>query len=289
MPIISPKEYCRLAGISEDSGCGPDVGHGYAALPAELLAVEQAVVRQDESAAFTLNRILCRALLERFTLTDVRWTLPEQLRSLYRQQLLRIERQLAHEPDSYFAFSNDPFRKDLAILRHRLIPFGAELAAPFSGISRRLLIKGGWRQAGRFLRVMASCRGVEPFLELHMHPRDTAAFNPDGWIETYENLADFLAVNPSFLGVQSTSWFLDPALDQISPHLAYLRRVPERCGAVILYAGDDDDGEHSGAFATSQTRRSLYRAGHYRPRLFTRIWPRQRLLQRGWRELQHGS
>lgn len=283
MDIISPQEYCQLARVSS-TGRGAEVEHGYAALPAELLAAELSVTRQDPAAAFALNKVLCRTLLEQFTLADAPWILPKKFHSLYRQQLLRIESQLTHEPDSYFAFSNDPFRKDLAILFHRLIPFGAELATPFSGLTRGLLVRGGWKQAGRFIRVMTSCRGIRPFLELHMHPRYTAAFNPEGWIETYENLADFLAANPALRGVQSTSWFLDPALEEVSPHLAYLRKVPERCGAVILYAGEDDC-EHSGAFATSQSRRVLYAAGRYRPRLFTRIWPRQRLLQRGWRSL----
>lgn len=282
MTIISPREYCSLAGISTDTTNDCIVGHGYAALPAKLLEAEQSVARESPVAAFELNKFLCRTLLEQFTLTAVLWNWPEQFHSLYKEQLQRIETQLSDEPDSYFSFSNDPFRKDLAILRHRLIPFGAEFAMPYSGISRSLLIKDGWRQAGRFMRAIAACRGIKPFLELHMHPKYTSAFNPEGWRETYENLADFLAVNPSLLGVQSTSWFLDPALETVSPRLAYLRQVAERCGATILYAGDDDS-KHSGAFATSRTRRALYAAGKYSPRLFTRIWPRQRLLQRGWR------
>ncbi|MFT5334802.1 MAG: hypothetical protein ACJAUG_002858 [Halioglobus sp.] len=282
MTIISPQEYCSLASISNELVNDSIIGCGYAALPAKLLAAEQSVARENELAAYELNKFLCRTLLEQFTLTTVLCNWPEQFRSLYKEQLQRIEGQLSHEPDSYFSFSNDPFRKDLAILRHRLIPCGAEFAMPFSGVSRSLLIKDGWRQAGKFLRVMATCRGIKPFLELHMHPKHVTAFNPDGWMETYDNLADLLAVNPSFLGVQSTSWFLDPALEQVSPHLAYLRQVPELCGAIFLYAGGDDS-KHSGALATSQTRRTLHAAGKYCPRLFTRIWPRQSLLQRGWR------
>lgn len=269
-----------MASLS-DTSAGSELENGYSGLPAELLEAEKSVAQRDQAAAFALNKSLCSTLLEQFTLADSRWILPAQFDSLYQPHLLRIENQLTHEANDYFTFSNDPFRKDLAILRHRLIPFGAELATPFSGVSRRLLIRGRLRQAVKFLWVIASCRGIKPFLELHMHPRYTTAFNPEGWIETYENLADFLDANSSLLGVQSTSWFLDPALEETSPHLAYLRRVPERCGASILYAGEDDC-EHSGAFATSQTRRTLYANGQYTPRLFTRIWPRQRLLRREW-------
>lgn len=276
MTIMSPQQYCLLGQVSDD-----DLDRGYSALPADLLAAEQAAARHSEAAALMLNKSLCGFLLAQFSLTAGQWTLPEQFSTLYREQLQRIEAQLATQPDSYFSLGNDPFRKDLAILRHRLVPCGAEFATPFSGISRRLLFGGGWRQALRFLRVMAACRGVAPFLELHMHPAWTHTFNPEGWLETYENLADLLAANPSLRGVQSTSWFLDPALEQVSPRLVYLRRVPERCGAVIFHAGEDSDS--SGALATSPTRRALHAAGRYQPRRYTRIWPRQRLLQRGWR------
>jgi hypothetical protein len=282
--IFSSQEYCSLAGNSVNVAGGQDLGHGYAALPPVLVAAEQSLVRQAPALAFKYNKKLCQNMLDQFCIKEAGWTWPEQFNSLYRHQLSRIESQLIHEPECYFSFSNDPFRKDLALLRHRLIPFGAELATPFSGIPRSLLLRGGWEQAAKFMRVIAFCRGTKPFLELHMHPRDTNAFNPEGWLATYDNLADFLEVNPSLLGVQSTSWFLDPALEQISPHLAYLRQVPERCGATILYAGDDT-GKNSGAFATSLTRRDLYAAGHYHPRLFTRIWPRQKLIQRSWRRI----
>lgn len=281
MAIITPQAYCLLAETTVP-GPGSAHGQGYAVLPPALLAVEQSVARRDSAQAYALNRCLCRTLLGRFSLKDSPWVLPEGFRSLYQRQLERIDGLLAGKPDRYFDLSSDPFRKDLAILNHRLIPCGAEFVTPFSGIPRRLLFRGGWRQVTAFLGVIARCRGIKPFFELHMHPHYTEAFSPGGWIETYEHLADLLEANPHFLGVQSTSWFLDPVLRQISPHLAYLREIPERCGAVILYAGEDD-GESSGALATSRSRRALYAAGHYHPRLFTRIWPRRALLQRSWR------
>lgn len=279
--MISPKEYCSLASSVDGSSFDNQAGYGYSALPAALLEAEQSVARVDPHAVLELNKALCRTLVERFSLDAAAWNWPEQFHGLYGQQLKRIEGQLIQEPDSYFAFSNDPFRKDLAILLHRLIPCGAEFAFPFSGVPRSLLIKGGLIQAGRFIKAIAFCRGLKPFIELHMHPKYVAEFNPEGWLRTYDNLADFLEMNPSMRGVQSTSWFLDPVLEKVSPHLAYLRQVPERCGATFLYAGYDDR-KYSGAFATSQTRRTLHAEGNYSPRLFTRIWPRQNLLQRSW-------
>jgi hypothetical protein len=278
---ISVSEYCQLA-------TRPVTGHGYSRLPDELLQAERACQRADESSVAGVNRGLCRSLLDAFSLAGSAWVFPKTFRPLYQAQLERIEYNLKTGDDTYFSLQHDAFIKDLAILRHRLIPFGAELATPYSGISRSLLIRGGWRQSGKFMRVISRCGGIQPFLELHLHSQCTAAFHPEGWIETYENLADFLTLNLSLRGVQSTSWFMDPALEQISPHLAYLRQVPEAGGASILYAGKADP--HScGALDASATRRTLYTAGHYQPRLYTRIWSRQDLLRRLWRSINQAN
>ena len=271
---VSPAQYYALAMQA--------VAGGYAALPGELLAAERHALQADKAASHELNRYLCRALRDRFSLADAPWRLPAAFHGLYRRQLERIDDNLGTGTETYFSLGNDPFRKDLAILLYRLVPCGAEFFTPFSGIPRSLAFRGDYRQAARFMTAILRSGGIKPFLELHMHPDVKADFNPEGWLETYENLADFLAVNPRFKGVQSTSWFLDPALERVSPHLDYLRRVPEQAGASLFYAGVDDP-EHSGAFATSRKRRALYESGQYQPRLYTRIWPRRSLLRRAWR------
>jgi hypothetical protein len=259
------------------------MGAGYSALPAKLLTLEKKLSKNvAQGAAF--NRQLLRFMLRNFSLTTPCWKIPASVVPLYEAQLKRLERTCDNRPDSYFSFQNDPFRKDLAILLHRLIPFGAEFANPHSGIARSLAIKSGPKQAVLVLRAILKSRGVKPFLELHMHPEVKEDFHPTGWIESYERLADFLQLNLSFRGVQSTSWFLDPELTRVSPHLAYLREVPEQCGADIFFAGADREGK-SGALATSANRRLLYASGSYQPRLFTRIWPRNQVLLRRWRQL----
>ena len=283
MEKFSKDSYCRLA-LALPDGADKNWVQGYSALSDDLLAAEELVARWDPASASTLNRALCRFLREKFTLEGLSWDLPVQFQQLYEQQLSRIDHLLVENQDSYFRLGNDSFRKDLALLRHRLIPFGAEFATPFSGVSRSLMFRGGWRQAGKFLKVLVKCPVTSPFLELHMHPQYTSQFNPEGWVQTYENLADFLSLNQALRGVQSTSWFLDPALKKISPHLSYLREVPERCGAVFFFAGEDDP-RYSGAFVTSRSRRALHESGQYHPRLYTRIWPRRKLLERRWRLL----
>ena len=65
MTDISPQSYYQLAIVS-----GTVSGHGYAALPPELLAAVQSVARQNPAAVLTLNRSLYRNLLKEFTLAD---------------------------------------------------------------------------------------------------------------------------------------------------------------------------------------------------------------------------
>lgn len=258
---------------------------GYAALPPQLVAAEHTIATKAATKANHLNRQLFRFLLKKFTLDTLPWQLPECVVALYEIELTRMQRICDIQADAYFIFQNDLFRKNLAILLHRLIPFGAEFANPHSGIPRSLAIRAGPKQSVKFLRAVVASRGIRPFLELHMHPEVKEHFHPAGWVESYERLADFLQLNPGWRGVQSTSWFLDPALEQVSPHLGYLRMVPEQCGAYILFAGMDKDGR-SGALETSPTRRHLHATRCYRPRLFTRIWPRKEMLRRQWRQLQ---
>jgi hypothetical protein len=271
--LTDPEKYCAMA-------LQAVAGFGYGNLPEALLRTELAL-RDDPAARAELNRQLCGRLLERFVPALSGLVLPPAFIPLYEQQLARIAGVLRHQPDAYFVLSNDVFRKDLAILRGRLIPCGAEFFTPFSGLSRGLALKRGGLQLPSFLRVLLRAGGSRPFLELHMHPQVTDRYNPSGWLETYTHLADILHLNPGFRGVQSTSWFLDPEMARVSPHLAYLRQVPQRAGAAFFYAGEDNPAT-SGAFATSEHRRELYRQGRYRPRLYTRIWPRARLLQRRW-------
>jgi len=274
--LISPEEYSRLA-------TRPTHGNGYSRLPPALVRAERSLDRAGRDVA-SANRMLCHSLLAAFRTGDSPWRLSGVFDALYQVQLRRIESALENKDDTYFSLGHDPFLKDLAILRHRLIPFGAELATPYSEVSRRLLL-GGWHQALAFMKIIFASGGREPFLELHMHPDCTGSFTPSGWLDTYDNLADFLAANPSLRGVQSTSWFLDPALARVSPHLAYLRQVPEHCGAVFFNAGPDNPCT-TGAFATSKTRRELHARGLYMPWRYTRIWPRQALLARQWRQQQ---
>ncbi|QYU70256.1 hypothetical protein J4558_09120 [Leptolyngbya sp. 15MV] len=75
----------------------------------------------------------------------------------------------------------------------------------------------------------------------------------------------------------ATSWFYDPVVSEISPRLAYLRRVPMENGAVAVSHGTTQFDIDS-ATATSPTRRAMYEDGTYLPQCWSILWPRAAML-----------
>lgn len=251
----------------------------YKALHPELLRIYEPWRRRDALGVADTLRAALGILLRDFDLSRSRVALPASVRSLYDRELERIARQLEAPDTDYFSFSHDHFLKDYALLTHRFVPVGAEFVSLASGVPRRALLAGGVAQALRAVWfVVFTAGGLAPYFELHAHPRSLSDFNPEGWERTYARLADLLRANASMKGVVSASWFFDPALREFSPHLLYLRDVPERHGAAFFLIGTDLRGD-SGAIATSATRRRLFEQGAYVPQIYLRVWPRAAILK----------
>lgn len=251
---------------------------GYAQFATELLQMETCAEQRDERLPPALNRYLLASQLAVHDPDNAPLSLPQAVRARYRDERQRIQQCLENAPQDYFRLRCDTFTKDLAVLDFRLIPLGAEYAAPGAGISRRLLFAGGLAQGLRFAgNALLRYRSLSGYLELHAHPGRLQEFNEPGWRDTLALLASLVQANPGIRGVVSSSWFLDPRLAQISPRLAYLRRQSLDTGADLYFCALDSEGT-TGALATSATRRQLFAQGNYTPRIYTRIWSRQRLL-----------
>lgn len=274
---VAPEHYVQ------DYVTPSDSGGKYHGRSERFRQQEEQLKQQSAEVYQSYNRFLLSSLLLDFSVDAGKLSLPDSVKALYRNHLQRIEKQLDSFDSEFFSLDNDAFVKDLAILSHRLLPLGAELAAPGCGVPRSLLFRQGFSQFIGLSRCLLGLGGSSPLLALHMHILDTADFNPQGWLATYERLADLLELNPQYLGIQSTSWFLDPQLEDISPHLGYLRQVPLHCGAQLFFVGLDQRGE-SGALSKSAYRRSLFDNGEYVPALYTRIWSRADILARSWRQ-----
>jgi len=280
MEVLSASSY-RLLNIDLDdytSLYGLKNTASYGHLDTKILTREKYINKVDGSLVGLFNQYLLLTLLRDFDIKGSDFILSAVIKKKYEHELDRIESQLGEFGHNFYQLSNDKFLKDLSILSHRLIPMGAEFIVPYSGVPRTLILRQGFIQFCKgFWACIVCSGGFYPYLELHAHTLSMDEFNPEGWLQTYMNLAEFLEENSAFRGVVGSSWFLDPALDQISPHLLYLRKIPEENGATILFNCWDYDGK-SGALDKSESRRRLFENKDYRPAVYTRVWPRKKLI-----------
>ncbi len=208
--------------------------------------------------------------------TSVPIVLPATLTRDYAKPIARIRALAETAPDVFFSLDNDLFVKDLAVCFGQLYPGGARLVDLRAGLPRRLLLSQRFGTP-TVLRFFWTGGGFAPWLETHVDPRDLSEFSESGLTRMYLRVAAMLEVNPNVLGVFGGSWFYDPCLETLSPHLAYLQQLPRAHGA-RLFRGPTTPGTIASALLKSQRRRQAYESGAYRPQSYFLAWPRRAML-----------
>jgi len=104
-----------------------------------------------------------------------------------------------------------------------------------------------------------------------------AEFNEDGWRNFCLRAAALLKGSP-VNGILGASWFYDPALKDVSPHLSYLRTLATDNGGISVRMGTSASDIES-ATRTSATRRRMYQSGRYLPKAYALIWLKEDMLR----------
>lgn len=180
-----------------------------------------------------------------------------------------------------WTLADDALIKDLQSYTGRLVPCGAQIVDVHAAVPRRLLVSDGTARLTGNLRFFARAGGFARFYAIHTHTPTLDEFHADGWDRCYLCIAELLRADPSARGMVGGSWFYDPALERVSPRLAYLRRRPLDEGARLFRVGPTESA-HRDALATSATRRSMHERGEYVPTQYCLVWPRAGLL--AWAE-----
>jgi len=232
--------------------------------------------RQFEPPPVALRRLIAECADPALAVALAPIAIPADLVDDYRGPIARIRAVAESAPDEIFSLDHDPFVKDLALCLGQLFPGGARLVDLRSGLPRRLLL---WQrgQAPRALRFFVAAGGFAPWLQTHVDPRDLSQFSEAGLVRTYLRVAAILEANPNVLGVFGGSWFYDPCLETLSPHLAYLQRLPRAHGAGLFLA-PTTPGTVRSALLKSKRRREAHEQGSYRPQSYFMVWPRGPLL-----------
>jgi hypothetical protein len=114
-------------------------------------------------------------------------------------------------------------------------------------------------------------------LRTHLRASALDRFDLQGSERSALEQADLLELNPQIGSLRTTSWILDPALAEVSPHLTWLRQWLVDAGGILRRIGTEDHVVEN-ALATSRTRRRLYEEGRYTPTAYEIVWERESMI-----------
>jgi hypothetical protein len=203
--------------------------------------------------------------------------LPRSIKDLYMKAFEIITGEIDLNPDEFYEYSNDKFRKDLNLCALKLIPIGPAVIE-LSAVPKGFLFKKGVGQFVKGLFFIAfQVGGFKQLYQGHLYLRGLADYNSDEWDRAYRRLADLLKIEAPVKGYFGYGWYFDPQIETISPRLAYKRRRIEDNGGRIFYIGSTPE-DIEDATLKSPTRSRLYEEGKYIPTRYMFVWPRRQLI-----------
>ena len=207
--------------------------------------------------------------------------LPDEIVHLYHEWFERVMEDFSKQPDDYYHQRNESLALDMKICSLRNVPVGGSRIIEIRCVGLRPFFSGGIKQFFCYLYfVLFKARGFSPYFSEHIASRNLQHFNEHEMNLSYQRIAELMKLNPRIKGFYCRSWFLDPKLEDISPNLGYLRKVPLQNGARLFAAGSaQKDFRH--ALALSAKRRRLYKQGKYLPTGYAYVWPRKEFLNFG--------
>ena len=280
--------------------------------PAVLRRVARIQSRYGREAVALYHKLgLCHLMIRALPRLDDH-QLPSAFQSIYMSWFHRIIEDFDRQPDSYYDFDRPlwPLRKDVGVCSGRAIPIGeawvvekrliarqnmvdkanagrnksssnlrkiGALAEAFSEVLRKLQLDEITRLVRRLgLRLRGPLDTCYVIHTIERNIRDLGAEQMD---IAYRNIASLLQENEHEWGVHRASWFLDPAVGEISPELDFLREVPVSNGAALYYGSicSADDTQKATMFSLVRTK--LYREGNYRPASYFYFWPRESVIE----------
>lgn len=220
------------------------------------------------------------AAVEGFSVERAGLALPDSIESLYPRALNRSIHLLESDvEEAYPSRSSDEFVKDARLVMGYSVPAGAQDVDLDHGVRSRSLLKHALTTGDPVPLASLLVSSIrDRWYEIHTDGRDLADFSEEGWRECYRRIGQLLQADPTAAGVVGTSWFFDPQLADVSPHLAYLRALPVSEGAALIRNGPGELHTRL-ATSTSRTRRRLFEEGRYTPVCHTIVWPRDALLR----------
>ncbi len=252
-------------------------------IPQAHTRLAEELEREAPVAVPVLNRWILARLATDFEPAGSSTSLPASTAPLYREHIERILADLETLGDDAFATEDPGFHKDLGLLTGHYFPTGP-MIGQLAWVHPRIARTHGPGQAWKFVRVLGwQCRGLRPFVSLHIHERVNRALPEEEWGPFNMAAAEVAVLNPGIRGLIAAGWMIDPKMAEISPHLHWLVSRTLEAGGSVFFLREERTSE-SRALVKSETRRRLFEEGRYVPEIWMRVWPRRQFL--GWARRQ---
>lgn len=225
----------------------------------------------------TYNRVAMLALIDAFEERAAQHDYPQSVVDQFQLNFVRIKRNIFEAEIGTYLHSGDSFIKDFSICRQIAFPGGGAWTVDcHGGFPRATLLRGGIGQFFKFMFLfLFVTKGREPFYMAHVHNDLVRGHTAEEREACHLRIAEMLVHHPEIKGQCGIGWLVDPAVEDVSPRLAYIRKVPQENGAWVFRVGEDIN---SGALAKSPTRRKLYQEGKYMPTSYLYVWPRKKFI-----------
>ena len=159
---------------------------------------------------------------------------------------------------------------------------GGQIDWEISAFPRSWLAKVPFSDMPRLARcVFLRAGGNRPFFEAHTASRrELPILTEEEERKAYRLMALSMKLQPEIRGFFGSSWFADPELQRVSPHLSWLARWYEECADFGAVWTDTGEASPDGGFLVGDRhRRRLYEQGLWKPKQGLLVWPRKDLLR----------
>ena len=288
-----------------------DPYYQYEAFPVVILRRAAKIrSRYGQNAVAMYQKIsLCRLMSEALERNRI-GELPETIQQVAMSWFNRIVDDFEKLPDTYYDFDRPlwPLRKDLGVCSGRAIPIGGAWIVEARLIARQRMIgragknmdaesraaQSRWQEALSKLlyrlhlgpairatrRMSLRLQGpLDTCYVIHTIERNIQDMNAEQMEIAYQNIASLLRKNAHVWGVYRSSWFLDPAVSEISPELGFFSQVPINHNAELYCAGRCSSDDTQKATMMSLARTRLYEQGKYVPKSYFYFWPRASVIR----------
>lgn len=155
----------------------------------------------------------------------------------------------------------------------------------YSAIPKRNILMCPLRHKPALVWFLA-CRfkGLSPTIEMHLPPQPRGRFTEAESNRSHRLVAGVLAQQPAVKGIAGSSWYCDPEVLRISPHLSFVRELFARNGGFLHRLGPTKHSDRK-ALLKSETRRRLFEQGKYSPTDYARYWARRDVIQ--WANIEN--